>query len=201
VLFLNDVLMVPSSSITVVANGERLTCSGFTLGEPVCLGNFECITDYFGGLRLSPRRGNDGAIFMGSTHSEASTPQWATIEDSPEEFLMASSGKEDSATFPPNGTARGPRSPLLQLRHGRRMLQPRWCFPYGWRCHGRKATSPPSNITLTMKDNRRNPMLDIPMPNQDRHHNGATLLTGRPQSWFSRMHLLGASLCSRQRGS
>jgi hypothetical protein len=107
VLFLNEVLMVPSSSIIVVANGECRTCGGFTLGELVCLGNFECITDYFGGLRLSPRRGNDGAIFMGSTQSEASTPQWATIEDSPEEFLMALSGKEDSATFPPNGTARG----------------------------------------------------------------------------------------------
>jgi hypothetical protein len=101
VLFLNEVLMVPSSSITVVANGERLMCGGFTLGEPVCLGNFECITDYFGGLSLSPKRGNDGAIFMGSTHSEASIPQWATIEDSPEEFLVASSRKEDLATFPP----------------------------------------------------------------------------------------------------
>jgi hypothetical protein len=31
-------------------------CSGFSLGETVYLGSFEFITDYFGGLSLSPRR-------------------------------------------------------------------------------------------------------------------------------------------------
>jgi hypothetical protein len=30
----------------------------------VCLENFEFVTDYFSGLSLSPRRGNEGAIFM-----------------------------------------------------------------------------------------------------------------------------------------
>jgi hypothetical protein len=63
-----DVAMVPSSSIAVTADG------GFSLGEPVHLGNFEFIADYFGSLSLSPRRGNESAIFMGSTRSEASTP-------------------------------------------------------------------------------------------------------------------------------
>jgi hypothetical protein len=53
-----DVSMVPSSVITVVADGERLTCSGFSLDDTVCLGNFEFITDYVDGLSLSPRRGN-----------------------------------------------------------------------------------------------------------------------------------------------
>jgi hypothetical protein len=65
--------MVPSSAILVVANSERLTCSGFSLCETVCLGNFEFIADYFGGLSLSLRRGDEGTAFMGSTRSGAST--------------------------------------------------------------------------------------------------------------------------------
>jgi hypothetical protein len=68
-------------------------CIGFSLGEHVHLGNIEFIADYFGGLSLSPRRGNEGTAFLGSTHSGASTSQRAMIEDSLEEFLMASSDK------------------------------------------------------------------------------------------------------------
>jgi hypothetical protein len=49
-----DVLMVPSSMITIAADGERLTCGGFSLGETIHLGNFELIADYFGSLSLSP---------------------------------------------------------------------------------------------------------------------------------------------------
>jgi hypothetical protein len=45
--------MVRSFAITVAANGERLACGGFSLGETVCHGNFEFITDYFGGLSLT----------------------------------------------------------------------------------------------------------------------------------------------------
>jgi hypothetical protein len=74
VLFLDEVLMVPLSSIVVVVDGERLTYGGFSLSEPVYCGDFEFITDYFCGLSLSPRRGNNDAIFMGSTRSGASTP-------------------------------------------------------------------------------------------------------------------------------
>jgi hypothetical protein len=47
--------MVLLSAITVAANSERLMCGGFSLSEPVHLGNFEFIADYFGGLSLSPR--------------------------------------------------------------------------------------------------------------------------------------------------
>jgi hypothetical protein len=46
--------MVPSSVITSAADGECLTCGGFSLGEPIHLGNFEFITAYFGGLSLCP---------------------------------------------------------------------------------------------------------------------------------------------------
>jgi hypothetical protein len=87
-----DVMVVPSSTIVIAADGECLTCCGFSLGETIHLGDFEFIADYFGGLSLSPRRGNAGAGFMGSTHSRAPTPWRAMIDDSAEEFLMVSSG-------------------------------------------------------------------------------------------------------------
>jgi hypothetical protein len=70
-----DISMVPSSLVAIIADGECLGCSGFSLGEPIHLGIFEFITDYFDSLSLSPRRGNEGAIFVGSTHSGASAPQ------------------------------------------------------------------------------------------------------------------------------
>jgi hypothetical protein len=88
-----DILMVPSSAITVTTTDERLACGGFSLGETVCLGNFEFITDYFGGLRLFPRRGDEGTTFMGLTLSVSSTSLWAMIEDSVEDFYTASGGE------------------------------------------------------------------------------------------------------------
>jgi hypothetical protein len=88
-----DVLMIPSSVVTVAANGECLTCGGFSLSETICLRNFGFITDYFDDLSLSSRRGNEGATFMGSTRGGAPTPRWAMIEGSAEEFLTVSSGE------------------------------------------------------------------------------------------------------------
>jgi hypothetical protein len=85
--------MVPSSSIIIAADGECLTCDGFSPSEIVRLGNFEFIANYFGGLSHSPRRGHAGAAFMGSTRSGAPTLQLAMIEDSVEEFLAAPSGE------------------------------------------------------------------------------------------------------------
>jgi hypothetical protein len=84
-----DIPMVPSSVIVIAADGEHLTCGGFCHSETIRLGNFEAIADYFGGLSLSPRRGNASATFMGSTRSGAPTPRWAMIEDSTEGFLTA----------------------------------------------------------------------------------------------------------------
>jgi hypothetical protein len=63
--------MVPSLAIIVAIDSERLTCSGFSLGESIHLRNFEFITHYFGGLILSPRRGDEGTVLMGSTRSGA----------------------------------------------------------------------------------------------------------------------------------
>jgi hypothetical protein len=91
--------MVPSSAIAVAADDERLTCGGFSLDEIVHLGNLEFIVDYFDGLSLSPRRGDTGTTFMGSTRSGAPTLRQAMIEDSAKEFLTASSG-EGSFSLP-----------------------------------------------------------------------------------------------------
>jgi hypothetical protein len=63
-----------TSAIIVAAYGERLMYGGFFLGETVHLGNFEFITDHFGGLSLCPKRGDVGGAFMGSTRSGAPTP-------------------------------------------------------------------------------------------------------------------------------
>jgi hypothetical protein len=107
------ILMVPSSVITATADGECLTCGEISLGETVRLGSFKFIADYFDDLSLSPRRGDAGTAFMGSTHSGASTPWRAMIEDSIEESLTASSGEGCLALFPP---APSPR------RHGMEAL-------------------------------------------------------------------------------
>jgi hypothetical protein len=118
-IFPLHVSMVPSSVITVTADGECLTCSGFSLDKIVRLGNFEFISDYFGGLSLSPKRGDAGATFMGSNRSEKSTPRRTMIKDSVEEFLTASSG-EGSFTPPPllEGTAWGLCLLPSQPHHG-----------------------------------------------------------------------------------
>jgi hypothetical protein len=94
-----NVLMILASAITVVADGECLTCSGFSLGKTVHLRNFEFIVDYFGGLSFSLRRGVEGATFMSSTRSRASTPRWAMTKESIEEFLTVS-GREGSFDLP-----------------------------------------------------------------------------------------------------
>jgi hypothetical protein len=62
------VLMVPSSVLTVAADGDHLTCGGFSLGKTICLGSFEFITYYFSGK--SPLLG-------GATQALAS---WAQLE-------------------------------------------------------------------------------------------------------------------------
>jgi hypothetical protein len=109
--------------------------------------------------------------------------------------------KEAVATLPPNGTARGPRLPPLQSQHGRTTLQPRQGFSCRWQSHGWKLTTPLSNIVLTAKDKRCKPVLDIPPPSLERHHDEVALLASRPLPWLSQMRHLGVSLHLRRRGS
>jgi hypothetical protein len=82
---------------------------GFYLGETVHLGNLEFIADYFGSLNISPRRGDSGTTFMGSTHSGASSAQWPMIEDSAKEFLTTSS--RDGGFGLPSPTRHGTGAP------------------------------------------------------------------------------------------
>jgi hypothetical protein len=107
--FPQDIPMVPSSMITITTDGECLTCGGFSLDETIHLGSFEFIAYYFSGSSLSPRRGDSGDAFMGSTRSWKPSPWWAMIKDSTEEFLMASSGEGAPPSPLPGGTARGLR--------------------------------------------------------------------------------------------
>jgi hypothetical protein len=117
--------MVPSSTIT--ADSEHLTRGGFSLGKTILLKGFKFIADYFDGLSLSPRRGDEGAVIIGSTRSEASTPQQAMIEDSAEEFLTTSGGEESFGLPSLESTARGHRSLSPCPHHGWRTLRP--CRP------------------------------------------------------------------------
>jgi hypothetical protein len=58
---------------------------GFSLGEPIRLRNSEFITDYFGALSFSPRRGNEGAIFVMGAYLRGGSfaPTTTTWKESP----------------------------------------------------------------------------------------------------------------------
>jgi hypothetical protein len=93
-----DILMVHSSMLIVSTIRERLMYGDFSLGEIVCFGSLEFIADFFGCLSLSPGGGDSDAIFIGMTCS--GSPSLQTImEDSPNEFYMASS-REGSSDLP-----------------------------------------------------------------------------------------------------
>jgi hypothetical protein len=112
-VFLLDIMMVASSTITVTTDDERLMCGGFSLDEAIHLRSFEFIMNYFSGLSLSPRRGDSSATFMGSTHSGTPSPWWAMIEDCAKEFLMASSG--EGALGLPFPRRRGTGAPIAPV--------------------------------------------------------------------------------------
>jgi hypothetical protein len=99
--------MVPSLALISSTDSEHLSHSGFSLGETVRHGSFEFITDYFGGLSLSPRRSDKDTVFMGSTRIGPSSPRWAMIEDSIKEFHMASSGGGGSSLPSPKKLSAG----------------------------------------------------------------------------------------------
>jgi hypothetical protein len=67
-------------------------CSGFPLSETIHFGSLEFIADCFGGLSLSLKGGDSSDIFVGTTH-DGSPSLRAMIEDSTDEFYMASRGE------------------------------------------------------------------------------------------------------------
>jgi hypothetical protein len=142
--------MVPSFAITVTADGERLTCGGFSLGESVRLGSFEFITDYFGGLSRSPRRGDSGAAFMGSTHNGTPSPQRTMIEDSIEEFLTTSSGEGGfSLSSPRRSGAEAPLAPVTTTLWTENTLPTQAMMTVPPR-----TTAPPSNTDVPFEQRR-----------------------------------------------
>jgi hypothetical protein len=94
--FVLDVPMVHLSMLAVTTDGKRLMCGGFSLKKTIRFGILEFIVDCFGSLSLSPKGSNSGAIFMGTTH-HGSPSLHAMIEESSDEFYMASSGEESSS--------------------------------------------------------------------------------------------------------
>jgi hypothetical protein len=90
--------MVRSSALAITTDIECLTCNGFSLGETFCFGSLEFMADCFGGLSLSPKGSDPGAIIMGTTHSGSPSLR-AMIEDSTIEFYMTSS-REGSSSLP-----------------------------------------------------------------------------------------------------
>jgi hypothetical protein len=82
--------MVPSSALAVSADSECLSCDGFSLVETILFGRLEFITDFFGGMSLSPRRDHSNVTVMGSSCSGPPSPLWVMIGDSTEEFHAAS---------------------------------------------------------------------------------------------------------------
>jgi hypothetical protein len=97
--------MVPSSTITVTADGECSSHDDLSLGETICFGSLKFITDCFSILNLSPWRDSSDATAMGSTHCEPPSPLRATTGDSTEEFHMASN-REGGAHPPLSSKAR-----------------------------------------------------------------------------------------------
>jgi hypothetical protein len=85
--------MVSSSALTVAANGERLLCGGFSLGETICFACIKCISDHFGVLSLSPMRDGLDTIIMGSAHDGPLSTLQEMMGDSTKEFHMTSNGE------------------------------------------------------------------------------------------------------------
>jgi hypothetical protein len=100
----------PSYMLAIAADGERLSCGGFSLGKTICFGSLEFIADCFSGLSLSPSGDGSDATFMGSTHNGPPSPLRAMIGNSTEEFHTASSGEGGSGLPSPirHGTGASP---------------------------------------------------------------------------------------------
>jgi hypothetical protein len=88
-----DILVVPSSALTVAANGELLSCGGFSLSKTIHFGSLEFIAHHFGGLSLSPLGDGSGIVVMGPAHGGPPLTSQTMVGDSTEGFPMAPNGE------------------------------------------------------------------------------------------------------------
>jgi hypothetical protein len=158
-----NILMVPSSTLTVTVDGECLLCGGFSLSKTVHFGSIELIFDCFGGLSLSPWRDGLDATFMGSTRSGPPSPLWAMIGDSTEEFHMASSGEGGSDLPPPRRHDAADTSTTQAMM----TIPPRPMAPWS------DTNLPFERQCAHQRGNKRKPILDHLAPSR-RHRNGRT---------------------------
>jgi hypothetical protein len=84
--------MVPSSALVVAADGERLSCDIFSLGDTIRFGSIEFIADRFGGLSLSCMGDGLDAAVMGITDGRPPSPLQANVGDYTKEFHTALDG-------------------------------------------------------------------------------------------------------------
>jgi hypothetical protein len=85
--------MVPSLALTIAADGKRLSCGGFFLGESIHFGSLEFITDRFGGLSLSRLGDGSCVIIMGPAHGGPPLQSWTMVGLPPRGFLWAPDGE------------------------------------------------------------------------------------------------------------
>jgi hypothetical protein len=85
-----DVPMVTSTKLTVVVDGERLSCDIFSLRETNHFGSLDFISDRFGGLSLSPMGDGSDVAVMDTTRGGPPSPPRAKTGYSTEESHMAS---------------------------------------------------------------------------------------------------------------
>jgi hypothetical protein len=69
VLFLDDVLMVPSLKLSFIANDDNPTSVVLALGYTIHFDSLEFISDCLGRLSLSPLGWDSDAIFISMAHS------------------------------------------------------------------------------------------------------------------------------------
>jgi hypothetical protein len=109
--------------LVVTIDGACLTCGSFSLDKTIRFGSLEFIIDYFGSLSLSPKEGDSGAIFVGTTHS-GSPSLWDMIEDSLDDSTRLLEEMGASASPSPGDSAQGHHQLPLRSHNDQKTLQP-----------------------------------------------------------------------------
>jgi hypothetical protein len=125
---------------------------------------------------------------MGSTHSGTSTPWWAMIEDSIEEFLTASSGDGDFGLPSPRrhgtGASLAPITTIPQMENSL-VAQATMMVPSRTMVLWAKAASLLGDVTLFTEGIRRKLTLSSPPPSKRQQHGEASSPARKPLPQFN----------------